>query len=1311
MAISNQAVATSINAASVSVTLPSTPTNGNMLVLVYGGYRGGNTSLTVSPLTWTMQENNSAQANTAIWTATSDGSTKTFTVTNSSSSHDDAKTIWIAEIPNTTGVIDGAVSSSNSLSSNAAIAIAPGTSTHANELWIAAWNPIPTSGGAAVTAASFTNGFVEECAQGGVGTSYTTSLIVGALTTTSAGAFSTTITTTPATYSGGDWVSLGLVLSAPAGITGSGTISFNGTATAIVPIWEVGSLADTVYSSGGTTLAVNPANVGDLLVVTVDSHATFGLTSLSGGGVTTWQKAVQFISARSHDIELWFGQVTTAGSSTITFTWPSSNTLWTEYTAQEFTSNLGAGAQWGINNGQAQSVNGANSTNLPYPQLTPSANTIALYYGFAGMPNTPSAGTTPSFTYVGTTGGNLICYDPGVTTTVSPTASQSPAGLSEIVGALFSIKPSQLLQTGIARISKSVTATQGGVARIQNNRTFSQTGAARIQLIIPKTQAGVARIIKTIGNIQPGIARIQTTRTISQIGTSRIQSTIPKVQTGIASISKTINHTQPGIARIQINHTVSQLGVGRIQNIRVATQAGTARIQNNGSIQTGISRIQKSLSIVQTGTSRLSKVDTKSQTGTASIVNSNTIVATSGGGNWSSTSTWVGGVVPTAGNDVQLNASSGNVTIDTSNAVCRSLNCTGYTGILTHNSHVNLTIGTTTTGASNIALLFVPGMTYTSADHTPLLILNSTSITQQTITTGGQTLFNCQMGDSSHKGNYIFEDAFTNYLDCTFTLDAGTLNTNNQVCSFGTLNLDGLGTSVLTLGSSTITITGPRMALTTFNTTVNANTSTIIFDNATYSNAEFLASGVTLNNVEVTSTLQFTVQAVVCSNFSYIPSSASIQSSLLVNQSLTISNSLTITGSLAPNRVLIQSSSLGASATITCNGTLTTSNADFMDIKGAGTASWNLSSITGGAGDCGGNSNITFTPAQSNYYMSSVNDNYSTASKWYLATNGGGGAGRVPLPQDTAIFDSNTGNHTYTLDTPRIGTISCIAFTGTLIPGSLITCFGNWTSSSGMTLGGGQGISMGGRGNQTITSAGVPFTSGSFTIIAPGGTYSLQDALSKSDLLSTINVQAGTFITNGYNLISGTAELYAGTITTLGASNWTITRAAGSNYVWNVAIGATFNAGTSTITFNDTSSTDKSIALGNSPYHNLSFFSGGTGAINIYGSGTCDNIICSGSKVIKVQAGSTLTLTTASGFQLMGADNNNLIELMSQTAGSSFTLSCSQGVVETRFLSIQDCAALGGSYYHAYNSINISNNFGWLFKPQTGATGGFGAII
>ena len=71
------------------------------------------------------------------------------------------------------------------------------------------------------------------------------------------------------------------------------------------------------------------------------------VSSLAGGGVSTWTKGVSFIGTGGVDTEIWFGKVTATGAQTITFTWSGSIAgHTTEYGAQEFSA--GAGGFHGV---------------------------------------------------------------------------------------------------------------------------------------------------------------------------------------------------------------------------------------------------------------------------------------------------------------------------------------------------------------------------------------------------------------------------------------------------------------------------------------------------------------------------------------------------------------------------------------------------------------------------------------------------------------------------------------------------------------------------------------------------------------------------------------------------------------------------------------------------------------------------------------------------------------------------------------------------------------------------------------------------
>lgn len=220
-----------------------------------------------------------------------------------------------------------------------------------------------------------------------------------------------------------------------------------------------------------------------------------------------------------------------------------------------------------------------------------------------------------------------------------------------------------------------------------------------------------------------------------------------------------------------------------------------------------------------------------------------TIVAAAGGGNWTAGGTWVGGVAPTASDDAQLTGTSGNVTVN-SGAVARSLDATGYTGVLTHSAAVTLTLGTTTAGAGNVALKLVAGMTYTLGNTvTSAITFASSSATQQTVAAAGKTFGTTTF--SGANGNYILQDAFVTN-DALLVSSGCDLTTNSQAVTAATVTVTGAG-SLLALGTSAISLTSTAAtnvllrtnsavitagAATVSITTASANTRTIYIGSA-----------------------------------------------------------------------------------------------------------------------------------------------------------------------------------------------------------------------------------------------------------------------------------------------------------------------------------------------------------------------------------------------------------------------------------------------------------------------------------------------
>ncbi len=663
-----------------------------------------------------------------------------------------------------------------------------------------------------------------------------------------------------------------------------------------------------------------------------------------------------------------------------------------------------------------------------------------------------------------------------------------------------------------------------------------------------------------------------------------------------------------------------------------------------------------------------------------------TITAAVGGGAWTTGATWVGGVAPTAADDALLTSASGNVTIGTG-AVCRSLNCSTYTGTLTHTSGVTLTIGDATAGLSSIALTLVSGMTYTLGSVTSSAIsFISTSSTQQTITTGGKTLGNWTVNGVG--SSYLLSDSNTVGATATVTLTNGTLNTNGQTCSWGLFSSSNSNTRTLTLGASAISITGTSATSwttsTSTNLTLNANTSTITLTGA----ASGMTGGGTYNNIVLSGSgvQAFSGGTPTVANFTRTGTAVKTDG-LSITGSFTVTGTLTLNGNSVLNRLNITSSAIGSSRTITA-ATVSVTNADFTDITGAGAGSWNLAAITGNSGDGGGNSGITFTTAASQTWSGTSGGNWS-ANAW---------TSRVPLPQDDVTINAAfSASQTITADMPRLG--KSVVFTGasgtpTFSNSSVpTTLYGSLTLISGMVISGSQQLSFGGRSSFTITSAGNSF-GGDIKFSSPSGTYTLQDAFVTSGLFIVNN---GTFTTNSQALTAQKLQSTSGLTRAMnfGSSLITLTGNSVSVYHTPTTTGLTLNAGTSKILLTDTSSTLKEFNGGNnSTFYDLEATGGGTGAIVLNSPFTFHQIKINAPKTLQFPSGQTITV---SDFVATGSAGN-IVTLISSTSGTTATMSKSSGIISCDYLSIKDNTVAGGAaWYAGANSTSVSNVSGWTF--------------
>lgn len=669
-----------------------------------------------------------------------------------------------------------------------------------------------------------------------------------------------------------------------------------------------------------------------------------------------------------------------------------------------------------------------------------------------------------------------------------------------------------------------------------------------------------------------------------------------------------------------------------------------------------------------------------------------TIAASSSGGNWSATNTWVGNIVPTLTDDVVLDGTSGAVTIDT-NATCRSLDCAGYTATLTHAAAVTLTIGDTTAGAGNVALRLASGRYTLGNSATSAIVFASTSATQQTITTAGNTLGNVTWNGAG--GKWQLADALI-ATGGTLTLTAGSLDTNGQAVAAVGLASTNTNTRSLTLGTSTFTLSGTTTAwdtTTTTGLTFSAASSTVTFTGA----ATMSSGALTFGTVTCNAAGAFTLPAAACAFGTLTRTgTASKTCSMSLRADATITGTFTVAGNSTANRLLVQGSAspVGTRRTITA-AIVAASNADFMDIAGAGTASWDLSAITGLSGDCGNNSGITYTTPATQTHVTGTAGSWSDPTKW---------TSRVPLPQDDVVVGSAV-TGTLSADMPRLGrNVDLTGFAGTLSATTGIAGFGNLTLAAGMTMAStANALTLYGRGTQTLTSAGVTIQQ-PLTINCGGGSYTLADALT---LTAALVVSSGA-LTTGSNAVTCTTFTAANSASTanLGTTTMTLTSTSAAT-VWSRS-SATLNAGAATVVIANASTNTRTVSsfgqAGTATGMTLTYtVAGSTGGLTLTGSsviGTLNVADATNGRTLTLPASTTVTIGT---FNVNGTPGNPM-SLVSSTPGTQATLSKASGIVSCDYLSLQDSKATGGaSWYAGLNSSNVSGNSGWFFNvPNQG---------
>lgn len=312
---------------------------------------------------------------------------------------------------------------------------------------------------------------------------------------------------------------------------------------------------------------------------------------------------------------------------------------------------------------------------------------------------------------------------------------------------------------------------------------------------------------------------------------------------------------------------------------------------------------------------------------------------------------------------------------------------------------------------------------------------------------------------------------------------------------------------------------------------------------------------------------------------------------------------------------------------------------------------------------------------------------------------------------------STSGTSGIVLSPAATDTISCSAvlnnldltgFTGTLANAAL-KIYGNVTlpaSGGTFTSGTSAWTFASTSGTKTITSNGRTLD-WPFTFNGVGGTWSLSDALTLGSN-GTVTQTNGTLDLNGKTLTTSGQYLTAAGTKNLTFNTGTLLILRGTAGFNNAApTGYTTTAGSGgegEINMGATGGVAKSFTGGGSTY-NCALNNSTSGQLSITGSNTFSTILNS-TQPTTFQFGSGST-TTVTNWAVSGT-SGNLVTIRSSTNGSAHTLSKSTGTVTSDYLSIRDSTATGGAVWYAgANSVNVSNNTGWIFSgPGPGTESG-----
>jgi hypothetical protein len=399
-----------------------------------------------------------------------------------------------------------------------------------------------------------------------------------------------------------------------------------------------------------------------------------------------------------------------------------------------------------------------------------------------------------------------------------------------------------------------------------------------------------------------------------------------------------------------------------------------------------------------------------------------------------------------------------------------------------------------------------------------------------------------------------------------------------------------------------------------------------------------------------------------------------------------INGTLTCAGATAVRRIFLRSDTLGTARTLTV-ATLSATDCDFRDITIAGAAA---GSSPTRAGDCGGNTGITFPAPKTVYWNLAGAQNWS-ATAWAPGTGGTPDINNFPLAQDTAVFDNAGAITQITVNAAwNIGSVDMSGRTTAMTwNGSTSTYYhGDWKFGTGVThANNAQGQFFSSRSTLTITSNGVTFNT-PVLIDAFSGTVQLADALTLGST-RTLTLTSGTFDAVTYNVTTGLFNCTTGTNTTLkmGSGTWTLS---GTGNIWmSTASPGAFYKGTANIVLSDTSTTSRTFNGSALSYNKLTI--GGT-------TGTSTLTISSSNQFTELASTKTVahTIDFGSTAQTFGkwtvtGTAGNVVTLTGTTTGHVLAGAATSGIDYLAMGSIGFANISPGEFYAGANSTGTAS--------------------